>query len=281
MEISFEQVEYIYQPDTPMENLGLEDINATIKNNSFTALVGHTGSGKSTFVQHINALLKPTKGKIVVGNKVITPDTNNKDLKSLRKEVGMVFQFPESQLFEETVEKDIMFGPMNFGIEEKDAKILAKESLLKVGLSEEYLQKSPFDLSGGQMRRVAIAGVLASNPDTLILDEPTAGLDPEGRLEMMTLFYNLHKEGKTIILVTHQMEDVVNYSDDVIVFNHGKIVKHDTPDKIFENEIWVKNNNLELPRSVEFMNRLKSKGMNSTDNPLVISDLIDVISNDI
>ncbi|GKQ42234.1 energy-coupling factor transporter ATP-binding protein EcfA2 [Companilactobacillus sp. RD055328] len=281
MEISFKQVGFIYQQNTPMENIGLEDINLTINDHSFTALIGHTGSGKSTFVQHINALLKPTSGEIKVGEKTITPETNNKDLKPLRQQVGMVFQFPESQLFEETVERDIMFGPMNFGMSEEEAKQMAKKALHQVGLPEEYLEKSPFDLSGGQMRRVAIAGVLASNPKTLILDEPTAGLDPEGRLEMMTLFNNLYHEGKSIILVTHNMEDVVNYADDVVVFNHGKVAKHGTPSEIFADEQWIKDNNLELPRSVEFMNQLKAKGLKTTDNPLVIKELIETITNNI
>lgn len=281
MEISFKQVDYIYQPNTPLENIGLQDISVTIKDHSFTALIGHTGSGKSTFVQHINALLKPTAGEIRIGDKLITADTNNKDLKPLRQRVGMVFQFPESQLFEETVERDIMFGPMNFGMSSDDAKKMAKKALQQVGLSESYLEKSPFDLSGGQMRRVAIAGVLASNPEALILDEPTAGLDPKGRHEMMMLFNNLHKEGKTIILVTHNMEDVVNYADDVVVFNHGKVVKHDTPAEVFKDEAWISANNLELPRSAEFMNRLKNKGLTTTDNPLVIDDLVTSITKNI
>lgn len=281
MEISFEKVDFIYQPNTPLENIGLKDINLIIKDHSFTALIGHTGSGKSTFVQHINALLKPTSGEIKIGDKIITPETSNKDLKPLRQKVGMVFQFPESQLFEETVERDIVFGPMNFGMSEKEAKAMAKKAIVQVGLTEEYLEKSPFDLSGGQMRRVAIAGVLASNPDTLILDEPTAGLDPEGRLEMMTLFNNLYHEGKTIILVTHNMEDVVNYANDVVVFKHGSIVKHGAPSQIFDDEEWIKQNNLELPRSADFMNKLRTRGLTTDENPLVIDDLVMTITNNI
>lgn len=281
MEISFKQVNYTYQPNTPLANVGLKDINVVIPNHSFTALVGHTGSGKSTFVQHINALLKPTTGQINVGDRVIDSNTTNKDLKKLRKQVGMVFQFPENQLFEETVEKDIMFGPMNFGISESEAKKLAKESIKEVGLSEEILKKSPFDLSGGQMRRVAIAGVLASNPEVLILDEPTAGLDPKGRREMMDLFKNLYDKGKSIILVTHQMEDVVNYANNVLVFNQGKIVKQGTPAEIFENEEWVRKNNLDLPHSIEFSNRLKNKGLKLSENPLTISELVKAIKKNV
>lgn len=264
-----------------MESIGLKDINVTIKDHSYTALIGHTGSGKSTFVQHVNALLKPSAGKVIVDDRVIEPTTNNKNLKPLRQKVGMVFQFPESQLFEETVEKDIMFGPMNFGVEEEQAKQMARTALKQVGLSEEFLEKSPFDLSGGQMRRVAIAGVLASNPDILILDEPTAGLDPKGRLEMMTMFNQLHQDGKTIILVTHQMEDVANYADDVVVFNHGEVAKQGTPAEIFADEQWVLDNNLELPRSSELMNRLKNKGLKADENPLVIDDLVNAIDKNI
>lgn len=242
MEISFENVNYIYQANTPLENIGLIDINVTIPSHTYTALIGHTGSGKSTFVQHINALLKPTSGEIKIGDRIITKDTSNKNLKSLRKQVGMVFQFPESQLFEETVKKDIMFGPLNFGMSESEAERMAIKSLKQVGLPEEYLDKSPFDLSGGQMRRVAIAGVLASNPEILILDEPTAGLDPKGRFEMMELFNNLYKQGKSIFLVTHQMEDVVNYANNVLVFNQNKLVKNGTPEEIFNDANWIKSN---------------------------------------
>lgn len=281
MEISFKQVDYIYQPNTPLANVGLKDINVTIPDHSFTALIGHTGSGKSTFVQHINALLKPTTGQINVGDRVINVKTTNKDLKSLRKQVGMVFQFPENQLFEETVQKDIMFGPMNFGIPESEAKELANKALAEVGLSKDFLEKSPFDLSGGQMRRVAIAGVLASDPKVLILDEPTAGLDPKGRREMMELFINLYNKGKTIILVTHQMEDVVNYANNVLVFNKGKIVKQGTPAEIFADADWVKANSLDLPHSIEFTNRLRDRGFDIQQNPLTIPELVKTIKNNI
>lgn len=176
---------------TPFERLALYDINASIKEGSYVAVIGHTGSGKSTLLQHLNGLLKPTKGQISLGSTVIQAGKKNKDLKKLRKKVGIVFQFPEHQLFEETVLKDISFGPMNFGVKKEDAEQKAREMLQLVGLSEELLDRSPFELSGGQMRRVAIAGVLAMDPEVLVLDEPTAGLDPRGRKEIMDMFYEI------------------------------------------------------------------------------------------
>ena len=181
MRIELRDVEYRYQVDTPFERMAIHDINLDISPGSYLAVIGHTGSGKSTLLQHLNGLLRPTKGEIQIGDRVISAGKKEKNLKSIRKRVGIVFQFPEHQLFDETVEKDIAFGPMNFGVSEDEAKKLARESLKLVGLPEEILQKSPFDLSGGQMRRVAIAGVLAMEPDVIVLDEPTAGLDPRGR----------------------------------------------------------------------------------------------------
>ena len=223
MDIRFKQVDFTYQPNTPFEQRALFDINLTIQDGSYTAIVGHTGSGKSTLLQHLNALVKPTKGQVTIGERVITPETDNKNLKPIRKKVGIVFQFPEAQLFEETVERDIAFGPKNFGVSDEEAKKLAKKMLDLVGLDEKYLQHSPFELSGGQMRRVAIAGVLAMEPEVLVLDEPTAGLDPKGRKEMMEMFSRLHKEhNMTIVLVTHLMDDVANYADHVIVLEKGQ-----------------------------------------------------------
>lgn len=229
MEITFEHVTHSYNVGSPTASLGLDDVSMTIKDKKFTAIVGQTGSGKSTLVRHINALLKPTSGTILAGDRKITSETNNKNLKSLRKNIGMVFQFPESQLFEDTVQKDIMFGPMNFGAREEVAKEAAQKMIKLVGLDESYLQKSPFDLSGGQMRRVAIAGVLASDPETIILDEPTAGLDPVGRAEIMGLFKNLQLKGKTIILITHNMDDVANFADEMAVIHSGKLIATGLP----------------------------------------------------
>lgn len=202
MQIKFESVNHVYNANTPMEQRALYDINFEIKEGQFLSVVGHTGSGKSTLIQHMNGLLKPSSGSITIGEKVIKSDEKNKGLKDVRQHVGLVFQFPEYQLFEETVEKDIMFGPMNYGVSEDEAHQRARDVIQMVGLNESILEHSPFNLSGGQMRRVAIAGILAMNPDVLVLDEPTAGLDPQGQYEMMEMFNTLHRQyGKTIVLV--------------------------------------------------------------------------------
>lgn len=273
MEIIFEHVTHAYDPNSPTVNLGLDDVSFKIQDKKFTAIVGQTGSGKSTLVRHINALLKPTSGTITVGDRVITPETNNKNLKPLRKQVGMVFQFPESQLFEETVEKDIMFGPMNFGASEEDARAAAHKMIKMVGLDESHLSQSPFDLSGGQMRRVAIAGVLASDPETIILDEPTAGLDPVGRQEIMDLFKNLQEQGKTIILITHNMDYVANYADEMAVIHRGKLIAEGLPQEVFNNQELLQDDLLTLPKSAAFAKELSRKGFHFDRLPITINEL--------
>jgi energy-coupling factor transport system ATP-binding protein len=273
MEITFEHVTHSYNVNSPTANLGLDDVSMTIKDKKFTAIVGQTGSGKSTLVRHINALLKPTSGTILVGDRKITSETNNKNLKSLRKNIGMVFQFPESQLFEDTVQKDIMFGPMNFGASAEAAKEAAEKMIKLVGLDESYLQKSPFDLSGGQMRRVAIAGVLASDPETIILDEPTAGLDPVGRAEIMGLFKDLQLKGKTIILITHNMDDVANFADEMAVIHSGKLIATGLPEDVFNRKDLLKEDLLSLPKSAEFAKELSSQGFHFDKLPITIEAL--------
>ena len=208
MGISLKNVSYIYQAGTPFEGRALFDMTTTIKDGSYTAFIGHTGSGKSTIMQLLNGLYLPTSGQVHVDDTIITSQSKNKDIKPIRKKVGLVFQFPESQLFAETVLEDVAFGPQNFGVSKEEAEQRAIESLKLVGLPEEFHGQNPFDLSGGQMRRVAIAGILAMQPDILVLDEPTAGLDPQGRKELMSLFKELHLSGMTIVLVTHLMDDV-------------------------------------------------------------------------
>lgn len=278
MDIRFEQVDFTYQPNTPFEQRALFDLNLTIENGSYTAIVGHTGSGKSTLLQHLNALVKPTKGTVTIGDRTIVPETNNKNLKPIRKKVGIVFQFPEAQLFEETVAKDIAFGPKNFGVSEADATRLAAEMLDLVGLHASYLERSPFELSGGQMRRVAIAGVLAMEPEVLVLDEPTAGLDPQGRKEMMAMFQRLHEErGMTIILVTHLMDDVANYADHVIVLEKGKMVKSGTPQDVFQDIDWLKEKQLGVPTAASFAEKLMAKGVSFEQLPLTADALADVL----
>lgn len=278
MDIRFEQVGFTYQPYSPFEQRVLFDIDLEIKEGSYTALVGHTGSGKSTLLQHLNALLKPTTGTVTIGERVIKPESDNKNLKPLRKKVGIVFQFPESQLFEETVARDIAFGPKNFGISEEEAKGLAQEYIQLVGLDESFLERSPFDLSGGQMRRVAIAGVLAMEPEVLVLDEPTAGLDPQGRKEMMEMFDRLHREkNMTIILVTHLMDDVANYADYVYVLEKGRLVKAGTPSVVFQDTAWLQEKQLGVPTATAFAEQLQARGLAFEQLPLTADELADVL----
>lgn len=278
MDIRFKQVGFAYQAGTPFEMRALHDISFSIEDGSYVAIIGHTGSGKSTILQHLNALLKPTEGVVELGEKTIDSTTGNKDLKPLRKKVGIVFQFPEAQLFEETVEKDIAFGPKNFGVSEDEALKIAAEVVKTVGLPEDVLKKSPFDLSGGQMRRVAIAGVLAMKPEVLVLDEPTAGLDPKGRFEMMEMFYKLHKEQNlTIVLVTHQMNDVSDYANHVVVIEAGSVVKEGAPKEVFEDASWLLEKQLGVPTTLAFVEKLKSKGWNTTKMPLTLEELADAI----
>ncbi len=278
MDICFKQVGFAYQAGTPFEMRALHDISFSIEDGSYVAIIGHTGSGKSTILQHLNALLKPTEGVVELGEKTIDSTTGNKDLKPLRKKVGIVFQFPEAQLFEETVEKDIAFGPKNFGVSEEEALKIAAEVVKTVGLPEDVLKKSPFDLSGGQMRRVAIAGVLAMKPEVLVLDEPTAGLDPKGRFEMMEMFYKLHKEQNlTIVLVTHQMNDVSDYANHVVVIEAGSVVKEGAPKEVFEDASWLLEKQLGVPTTLAFVEKLKSKGWNTTKMPLTLEELADAI----
>lgn len=260
MEIQFEDVNYTYQAGTPFENRALYDVDLIILDGSYTAIVGHTGSGKSTILQHLNALKKPTDGTVKIGDRIINSYSNNKGLKDIRKQVGIVFQFPEAQLFEETIELDIAFGPKNFGKTGQEAKKLASKMLNLVGLDDSFLQRSPFDLSGGQMRRVAIAGVLALEPDVLVLDEPTAGLDPKGRQDIMEMFYELNKnQGITVVLVTHQMEDVANYADHMIVLEGGTVQKEGSPREIFKESGWLSSLQLGVPNAVRFANTLEEK----------------------
>ena len=278
MDIRFKQVGFAYQAGTPFEMRALHDVTFSVKDGSYVAIIGHTGSGKSTILQHLNALLKPTEGLVELGDKTIDSTTGNKDLKPLRKKVGIVFQFPEAQLFEETVEKDIAFGPKNFGVSEEEALKIAAEVVKTVGLPEEVLKKSPFDLSGGQMRRVAIAGVLAMKPEVLVLDEPTAGLDPKGRLEMMEMFYKLNKEqNMTIVLVTHQMNDVSDYADHVIVIESGNVVKEGSPKEVFSDASWLLEKQLGVPTTLAFVEKLKEKGWFTDKMPLTLDELADAI----
>lgn len=260
MEIKVENLEHRYLPGSPFEKLALTDINVTIPTGKFLALIGHTGSGKSTLIQHFNGLLKPTKGSATIGGRTLAAGVKTKNLKSLRQKVGIVFQYPEHQLFEETVEKDICFGPLNFGVDEAEAKQIAANVIEQVGLDKSFLTRSPFELSGGQMRRVAIAGVLAMDPRVLILDEPTAGLDPRGQKEIMDMFSRLHDEKQlTTILVTHSMEDAARYAHEIVVMDQGKVFMQGVPEVIFSQPEKIREVGLEIPETIEFLMRVEEK----------------------
>ena len=276
MQIKFESVNHIYNANTPMEQRALYDINFDIKDGQFLAIVGHTGSGKSTLIQHMNGLLKPSSGSITIGEKVIKPDEKNKGLKEIRQYVGLVFQFPEYQLFEETVEKDIMFGPMNYGVSEEEAKVRAHDVIKMVGLDESVLSQSPFNLSGGQMRRVAIAGILAMNPDVLVLDEPTAGLDPQGQHEMMEMFNTLHKQyHKTIILVTHDMNLVAEYAEEMIVMHRGEMKFKGAPQQVFKEVDALRECGIILPIAAQNYHELANKiGLSVGNLPLTTDEFV-------
>ena len=277
MSIKFEKVDYIYSPKTPFEKKALNNISFELKEHSFVAIIGHTGSGKSTLMQHFNALLKPSAGQIKIAGFTLNAQTSNKNLKRLREKVSLVFQFPEAQLFESTVLKDIEYGPKNFGYSEVEANELAKKWLKKVGLPSSVGDRSPFDLSGGQMRRVAIAGVMAYEPDILCLDEPAAGLDPQGKREMFALFKQYQKEGHTAILVTHNMDDVAEYADDVLVLEKGKLLKHATPEDIFSDAQWLSEHHLAMPTANLFAEKLVENDLSIDVNPLTIDKLANEI----
>ena len=262
MSIHYQEVSYIYSPKSPFEFRALDNITLDINEGKITAIIGHTGSGKTTLVQHLNALLTPSSGTINVCDFTITNDKKkNKNLKALRKRVGLVFQFPEYQLFEETIAKDIGFGPKNFGVPQEEIDEIVKKVIKQVGLDESYLEKSPLELSGGQKRRVAIAGILAMDPDVLVLDEPTAGLDPLGAKAMLDLFVELNKQGKTIIIVTHEMDYVLEYCDLCVVVNKGKIVFEGQPINLFINDEIMSRVGIEPPLSIEFGKELIKNGM--------------------
>lgn len=277
MGISLENVSYTYQSGTPFERRALFDMTVTIKDGSYTAFIGHTGSGKSTIMQLLNGLYLPTSGQVKVDDTIINSQSKNKEIKPIRKKVGLVFQFPESQLFAETVLEDIAFGPQNFGVSKEEAEQRALESLKLVGLSDELRDQNPFDLSGGQMRRVAIAGILAMQPDILVLDEPTAGLDPQGRKELMSLFKQLHLSGITIVLVTHLMDDVADYATAVNVMEKGRLVLSGTPKDVFQKVAFLKEKQLGVPKITEFALQLQEKGYSFESLPITIEEFVEVL----
>lgn len=272
MGIALENVNFTYQEGTPLASAALSDVSLTIEDGSYTALIGHTGSGKSTILQLLNGLLVPNQGSVRVFDTLITSTSKNKDIRQIRKQVGLVFQFAENQIFEETVLKDVAFGPQNFGVSEEDAVKTAREKLALVGIDESLFDRSPFELSGGQMRRVAIAGILAMEPAILVLDEPTAGLDPLGRKELMTLFKKLHQSGMTIVLVTHLMDDVAEYANQVYVMEKGRLVKGGKPSDVFQDIVFMEEVQLGVPKITAFCKRLADRGVSFKRLPIKIEE---------
>ena len=259
MSIRLENINYIYSPDSAFKKQALKNVSLEIKDGEFIGLIGHTGSGKSTLIQHLNGLIKATSGHIYYNDQDIYDDKFN--LRGLRALVGLVFQYPEHQLFEVTVFKDVCFGPKNLGLSQEECEARAREALEMVGLKEKHWQKSPFELSGGQKRRAAIAGVLAMHPEVLILDEPTAGLDPKGRNDILDQVAKLHKEsGMTVILVSHSMEDVARYVDRLIVMNRGSVFAQGTPAEVFRHYVELERIGLAAPQVTYVMHRLAQEG---------------------
>lgn len=276
--IKAENVNHIYQPGTPFARKALDGINLEIPDGSLTAIIGHTGSGKSTLIQHFNALIKPTSGKITIdGIDITDPKT---DLRLIRRTVGLVFQYPEHQLFEETVYKDIAFGPKNMGLDEEEIDERVREGLSLAGLDEKYLERSPFDLSGGQKRRAAIAGVLAMRPKVLILDEPTAGLDPRGRDSLLNTIKELHEKNRKmiIIFVSHSMEEVAETAERIIVMNNGSIRAEGSIDEIFAQEEMLRETGLNVPQVTQLCARLRNAGMKLPENIYTVRQAVNVLT---
>lgn len=279
MQIELKDVSANYQIGPIRKPNVLNDVNLTIESGTFTALIGRTGAGKSSLLKTLNGLLLPTKGSVRIGETIIKPPYSKEAIRIIRKQVGMVFQFPESQLFAETVEKDICFGPLNFGVPLKEAKEIAKKVITLVGLEPAILSKSPFSLSGGQKRRVAIAGILAMEPSVLVLDEPGAGLDPQGKSEIMSLISTWHQqEGLTTILVTHDMEDVALYAERVILMDQGKIIKYEKTETIFSDTDLLESWGLEMPQARRYQIKIEQEtGIKLPRVCLTLDDLADAL----
>jgi len=278
MQIKTQKISQIFDKGGFSEFKALDEVSVVLKQGEFITVVGETGSGKTTFIEHLNALLLPTEGKVIIGDRIIKNSKRKiKKIKELRKKVGIVFQFAEYQLFEETIEKDIIFGPVTMGMEKEEAKKKAEKYIKLVGLDKSYLKKSPFALSGGQKRRVALAGILAMEPDFLIFDEPTAGLDPQGEKEMYKIFNKLNKEGKTIIIVTHNLDHALENSKRTLLFKEGKLmVDQKTIDLMYDKKL-LEDNHLEVPKLVSLVHHLESKGL-KVGKPTSIEGLIKILN---
>lgn len=276
MPIEIKHLDHIYMPDSPFETKALDDVTLTIGDGEFVGLIGHTGSGKSTLVQHLNGLMKPDHGSVIVDGMDVSD--KNTDLREIRRRVGLVFQYPEHQLFEETVRKDVSFGPRNLGCSEQEIEERVVKACHQVGLSDEKLDMSPFDLSGGNKRRVAIAGVLAMRPRVLVLDEPTAGLDPRGRNELLELIRGLHEEdGNTIVMVSHSMDDISALAQRIIVMNEGRVAMDGTPREVFAHPQELVDMHLGVPAAAQLAMELRKRGYNLPDNVYTLDEMRSLI----
>lgn len=259
MSIKFNDVTYVYQKGTPFEYEALHQINTEFEPGHYYAIIGQTGSGKSTLIQHFNGLLKPSYGTVALDDLVLKAKTKDKAIRPMRQRVGLVFQFPESQLFEDSVEREILFGPKNFNMNLDKVKDYAYRLLMKLGFDRDVMNKSPFQMSGGQMRKIAIVSILAMDPDIIVLDEPTAGLDPHSRKQVMDLLKQLQQEGKTIVLVTHDMNDVAQYADRIKVLQQGTLVYEGTPRALFSDSVRINDYSLDLPDIVQIQRDFEHK----------------------
>lgn len=276
MPIEIKHLDHIYMPGSPFETKALDDVTLTIGDGEFVGLIGHTGSGKSTLVQHLNGLMKPDHGSVIVDGMDVSD--KNTDLREIRRRVGLVFQYPEHQLFEETVRKDVSFGPRNLGCSEQEIEERVVKACHQVGLSDEKLDMSPFDLSGGNKRRVAIAGVLAMRPRVLVLDEPTAGLDPRGRNELLELIRGLHdEEGNTIVMVSHSMDDISALAQRIIVMNEGRVAMDGTPREVFAHPQELVDMHLGVPAAAQLAMGLRKRGYDLPDNVYTLDEMRSLI----
>ena len=276
MPIEIKHLDHIYMPGSPFETKALDDVTLTIGDGEFVGLIGHTGSGKSTLVQHLNGLMKPDHGSVIVDGMDVSDKKT--DLREIRRRVGLVFQYPEHQLFEETVRKDVSFGPRNLGCSEQEIEERVVKACHQVGLSDEKLDMSPFDLSGGNKRRVAIAGVLAMRPRVLVLDEPTAGLDPRGRNELLELIRGLHEEdGNTIVMVSHSMDDISALAQRIIVMNEGRVAMDGTPREVFAHPQELVDMHLGVPAAAQLAMELRKRGYNLPDNVYTLDEMRSLI----
>ena len=277
MSIEVKNISYVYMPKSPYERLALDDVSITIPEGKITAIAGHTGSGKSTLIQHLNGLISPTSGSVLVDGVDIA--AKGQAARAARRSVGMVFQYPEHQLFEETVEQDIAFGPKNYGMSPEEISERVRFAMDFVQLDyKEYSQRSPFQLSGGQMRRTAIAGVVALRPKYLVLDEPTAGLDPKGREELMQRILKLHRQEKnTIVLVSHSMDDIAKFADNVVIMNRGRVLMEGTPREVFVREDFIRQAGLDVPQITNIVKALKAGGMDIPSDIYTMDEAVDAI----